>query len=114
MQGFFDSLRVELLDTGVDVLVISPGFVATPIRSRALGPNGRPHGESPRDESRDTMPVDECVRQMVGAMERRDRELVMTARGRLGLWLRLLAPGLVDRLAVRALRERNERTRPPT
>jgi len=107
MQGFFDSLRVELMGAGVDVLVVAPGFVATPIRSRALGPDGKPHGESPRDESRDTMPVDECVRQIVRAMERRDRELVMTAKGKLGLWLKLIAPGFVDRLAVKALEERD-------
>jgi short-subunit dehydrogenase len=107
VQGFFDSLRIELLGTGIDVLVVSPGFVATPIRSRALGPDGKPHGASPRDESRDTMPVEECVRQIVRAMERRDRELVMTARGKLGLWMRLVAPSLVDRLAIRALRERD-------
>ena len=109
MQGFFDSLRVELMGTGVDVLVVSPGFVATPIRSRALGPDGAPTGESPRDESHDTMTVEECVRLIVRAMERRDRELVMTARGRFGLWMRLVAPGFVDRLALKALRERNDR-----
>jgi NAD(P)-dependent dehydrogenase (short-subunit alcohol dehydrogenase family) len=109
VQGFFDSLRVELAETGVDVLVVSPGFVATPIRARALGPDGRPHGESPRDESRDTMSVEECVRLIVGAMERRDRELVMTAKGRLGLWLQLVAPRLVDRMALKALRERDRR-----
>lgn len=109
MQGFFDSLRVELRGTGVDVLVVSPGFVATPIRARALGPDGKPHGESPRDETRGTMPVEECVRQIVRAMEHRDRELVMTLKGRLGLWLQLIAPGLVDAMAVKALRERNSR-----
>jgi NAD(P)-dependent dehydrogenase (short-subunit alcohol dehydrogenase family) len=109
MQGFFDSLRVELMGTGVDVLVVSPGFVATPIRSRAIGPDGKPHGESPRDESRDTMAVDECVRQILGAMQRRDRELVMTAKGRLGLWLKLVAPGFVDRLALKALKERDRK-----
>jgi len=32
MQGFFDTLRIELRGSGVDVLVVSPGFVATDIR----------------------------------------------------------------------------------
>ena len=36
---------------------------------------------------------------MLAAMAARRRELVMTAKGRLGLWLKLLAPGLVDRMA---------------
>ncbi|HZS08800.1 MAG TPA: SDR family oxidoreductase [Blastocatellia bacterium] len=106
MQGFFDSLRIELRGTGVDVLIVSPGFVATDIRARALGGDGRARGESPREEGRDTMSVEECVRLMVGAMERRRRELVMTIRGRLAQWVRLIAPGLVDQIALRAVREK--------
>lgn len=102
MQGFFDTLRIELRSTGVDVLVVSPGFVATDIRQRALGADGKPLGKSPRDESKDTMPVDECVRQIVQAMERRQREQVMTLKGKIAPWVKLLAPGLVERIAARA------------
>src|SRR5688500_18428128 len=106
MQGFFDSLRVELLGTGVDVLVVSPGFVATDIRARALGPDGKPVQVSKRDEGRDTMDVHTCVAQIVRAIERCDRELVMTAQARLGMFLKLVAPRLVDRMALRAMREK--------
>lgn len=108
MQGFFDSLRVELRDTGVDVLVVSPGFVATGIRARALGRDGQSLGVSPRNEATETMPLDVCVDQIVRAMEGRRRELVMTARARFGRWMMLIAPDLVDRLALKALRERNK------
>jgi len=107
MQGFFESLRIELRDSGVDVLIVSPGFVATPIRSRALAADGAPHGDSPRDESRGTMSVQECVRQVVAAMRARRRDLVMTPRARLALWVKLIAPGIVDRIAAKAVRERD-------
>jgi short-subunit dehydrogenase len=106
MQGFFDSLRVELLGSGVDVLVVSPGFVDTPIRSSAVGPDGKPVTQSKRDESGDTMDVHTCVAQIVSAIGRRQRELVMTARGRVGVFLKLVAPGLVDRIALKAIRKR--------
>jgi len=106
MQGFFDSLRVELLGTGVDVLVVSPGFVATPIRSNAVGPDGKSVGRSRRDESQDTMDVQTCVAQIVRAIERRERELVMTAKAKVGLFLKLVAPGLVDRIALKAMKTR--------
>jgi short-subunit dehydrogenase len=100
MQGFFDTLRIELRGTGVDVLVVSPGFVATDIRERALGANGQPLGQSPRDESKGNMLVDECVRQIVWAMERRKREHLMTLKGKVTPWAKLIAPGLVDRIAA--------------
>ncbi|WP_088892447.1 SDR family oxidoreductase [Leptolyngbya ohadii] len=104
MQGFFDTLRIELQGSGVDVLVISPGFVATDIRERALGADGSALGQSPRNESQGTMSVDECVRQIIGAMERRKREHIMTLKGKLIPWGKLIAPGIVDRLAAYAAR----------
>jgi short-subunit dehydrogenase len=108
MQGFFDSLRIELLGTGVDVLVASPGFVRTGIRDRVLGPDGNPLGASPRRESGGaTMSLEECTRILVRAIDRREREVVMTAKARVGMWLKLVAPSAVDRFARKAVRERN-------
>lgn len=107
MQGFFDSIRIELAGQGVDVLVISPGFVATEIRSLGYAADGTPHGQSPRDEAQQTMSVEQCVRIMLRAIERREREVVMTGRAKLGMWLRLVAPGVVDKIAARAVRTRD-------
>jgi short-subunit dehydrogenase len=106
MQGFFDSLRIEVADSGVDVLVVSPGFVATEVRAHAFGGDGKPLGASPRKEDRDTMPLEECIDQMMAAMERRDRELVMTRKARMGLFLKLVAPSLLDRIAAAAIKRR--------
>ncbi|UBF23810.1 SDR family oxidoreductase [Kovacikia minuta CCNUW1] len=104
MHGFFDTLRIELRGTGVDVLVVSPGFVATDIRQRALGSDGKVLGQSPRDENQNTMSTDECVRQIVWAMERRKREHLMTLKGKITPWAKLLIPGLVDKIAAHAAR----------
>src|SRR5690242_18733888 len=94
MTGFFDSLRIELEGSGVSVTMIYPGFVATGIRENATGPDGLPILVSPVREG-EVMGAEECTRRIVLAMERREREVVMTARGRMGLWLKLLAPSLV-------------------
>jgi len=102
MTGFFDSLRIELADSGVAVTMIYPGFVATGIRENATGPDGKPLLVSPVKEG-EVMGVEECARRIARAIERREREVVMTARGKIGLWLKLLAPSLVDRIARRAI-----------
>jgi NAD(P)-dependent dehydrogenase (short-subunit alcohol dehydrogenase family) len=110
MQGFFDSLRIELDGTGVDVLVVSPGFVATDVRAHAFGGDGKPLGESPRrprkEVERGTMSLAECTAQIVAAMAERRRELVMTRQARLGLILKAFAPSLVDRMAAAAIKRR--------
>jgi short-subunit dehydrogenase len=103
--GFFDSLRVELADEGVSVTVVCPDFVVSEIHKRALGPDGRPLGDNPMAHSR-IMSAEECARLMIGAIERRDRLLVTSARGRLARWLKLIAPARIDALAARAIREK--------
>jgi short-subunit dehydrogenase len=102
MAGFFDSLRIELADEGVSVTMIYPGFVATDIRRRAFGPDGRPLGKSPVREA-EVMSVEECARRTVAAAAARRREVVMTARARVGMWLKLISPAVVDRIARRAI-----------
>jgi short-subunit dehydrogenase len=103
MLGFFDSLRVELLGSGVSVTVVCPDFVVSQIHKRAIGPDGRPLGK-PIQESR-IMTAEECARLIVRAMERRQRLAILSLRGRLGRFVRLFAPGLIDRIALRAARE---------
>ena len=101
-SGFLDALRVEAEEQGVAVLVAYPGVVATEIRRRGLNARGEAAGVSGLEE-RGAMPVEECARQIVAAMRARRRELVMTPKGKVGMWLKLIAPGLVDRMARAAL-----------
>ncbi len=101
--GFFDSLRIELRDTGVSVTIIAPDFVRSEIHRRALGPDGRPTGKSPLQESK-IMSAEDCAALTVRAMEKRQRLLITSWRGRLGRIVRMFAPGLIDRIAMRAVR----------
>jgi short-subunit dehydrogenase len=106
MVGFFESLRIELAGTGVDVTIVAPDFVVSEIHRRALGPDGKPLGQTPMRESK-IMTAEECARLIHRAMERRQRLLITSWRGRFGQFARLIVPGLVDRIAARAIRERH-------
>jgi short-subunit dehydrogenase len=102
--GFFDSLRIELLGTGVAVTTIAPDFVRSEIHRRAFGRDGRPTGLSPLQESK-IMSAEECAFLMVGAMKKRQRLLITSWRGRFGRVLRVFFPGLIDRIALKAVAE---------
>ncbi len=104
MTGFFEALRIELAAAGVSVTVAYPGVVATKLRHHGLNARGETAGSSGLDE-RGAMSVEECARLIVDGTETRRREIVMTAKGKLGRWLKLIAPGIVDRLALAALKQ---------
>lgn len=104
MSGFFEALRAEVKEAGVSVTTAYPGVVATRIRYRGFNARGEQAGASALKEEK-AMPVDECARLIVRAMERRQREVVMTAQGKIGRWLKLVAPGLVERMALAAVKD---------
>lgn len=96
--GFLEALRIEAADDGVDVTIVYPGVVQTGIRRHGLNAHGAPAGVSGLAEA-GAMPVDVCARLIIDAIRARRRELVMTPEGKVGLWLKLIAPRLVDRMA---------------
>ena len=104
MTGFFEALRIELAVAGVSVTIAYPGVVATQIRQHGLNAQGLTAGSSGLDE-RGAMSVEDCARLIIDGTGSRRREIVMTAKGRLGRWLKLIAPGIVDRLALAALKQ---------
>jgi short-subunit dehydrogenase len=102
MRGFFDSLRIELEDAGVTVTMVYPGFVATGIRENATGADGKPALIDPVDQA-GVMSVMECAALIVNAIEHRKREEIMTLKGKLGQWLKLIAPSVIDGIARKAV-----------
>jgi short-subunit dehydrogenase len=102
MTGFFEALRVELAPQGVGVTIAYPGVVATEIRRRGFDAAGRPAGVSGLDEG-NAMSVEACAKGILDGVERGKRDIIMEPKGRVGRWLKLLAPGLIDRMALAAL-----------
>ena len=100
--GFFEALRVELQPEGVDVCIVYPGVVATEIRRNGWNAKGETAGSSGLSET-GAMSVEECAGLIVSAMRSRKREEVMSAKGKLGRWLKLIAPAKVDAMARAAL-----------
>lgn len=104
MTGFFEALRAELRSSGVSVTIAYPGAVATQLRHRGYDAQGRMGGADGLKED-DAMSVEECARLIVAAVERRQRDVVMTTKGKIGRFLKLVAPGVVERMALDAVKE---------
>jgi len=98
IRGFLDTVRIENLRKGLHVLVAAPGFTASEVRKFALTNDGSEQGESPRNEGK-MMSAEDCARQIIHAIEKRKRELILTfTEGKLTVFLGKFFPSLLDRL----------------
>jgi short-subunit dehydrogenase len=97
MNGFMESLRTELLHSGVHVMVACPGFTTSNIRVAALSKDGAAHGETSMEEGK-MMTSEAVAEQIVNGIRAKKRTLVMTGQGKLTVWLNKLLPALADKL----------------
>ncbi|UPT65753.1 MAG: SDR family oxidoreductase [Sphingobacteriales bacterium JAD_PAG50586_3] len=106
MNGFLESLRIENLNKGINVLTVCPGFTASNIRNVALGKDGKAQGESPRDEQKMMQP-EEVAKHMVKAILKRKKLIVLTIQGKLTVLLNKLFPAWVDKLTLKEMAKEN-------
>ncbi len=97
LQGWLESIRTELMDDGVNVLWVCPGFTSSNIRQAALTEKGEQQGESPMDEGK-LMSAEECANHILHAVERRKRTLVLTFTGKRTVFMNKFFPAWTDKL----------------
>jgi short-subunit dehydrogenase len=101
MHGFYDSLRMELYQHGVSCTVVCPSWVATEFHEAQVNKDGVPRGARGRIYyTKKTMTADRCAQIILDAAFNRRREVLM-APGPIAVWLKVLAPGFVDWLAIK-------------
>lgn len=104
LNGFLESLRTELLNTGVHVLTACPGFTASNIRQRSLTLDGSSQGASPREEEK-MMSAEECAAHIYRATVKRKRTLILTMQGKLAVFLNKWWPSLADRMVYSVMKK---------
>jgi short-subunit dehydrogenase len=97
MNGWLEALRTELLDSGVNVMWVCPGFTTSNIRNAALNRKGEAQGESPLDEDK-LMSSEECAEHIADAITKRKRTIVLTGQGKQTVFLNRFFPAMADKL----------------
>jgi short-subunit dehydrogenase len=105
LNGFFDSLRIELASSGVTITSVYPGFVATGAHERIPGPDGKPLGKTHIIDYKKVLTTEKCVERIVKEMSKHKREVLFSNRIRLGLWIKLISPKFLDNVAARAIKK---------
>jgi NAD(P)-dependent dehydrogenase (short-subunit alcohol dehydrogenase family) len=97
LQGWLEAIKTEVVEKGVHVMWVSPGFTASNIRNSALNHRGLAQGESPLDEQT-LMDAATCAGIIVKAIAKRKRTVVMTFQGKQTVFLNKFFPSLADKL----------------
>lgn len=97
VRGFLDTVRIEHLKDGLNVLVFAPGYTASNVRNAALTADGSAQGETPLDEGK-LMSAEECAAHLARALERRRSRVTLTPLGKLTVLFHRIFPRLTDRL----------------
>jgi len=97
LHGWMESIKTELMESGVHVMWVCPGFTASNIRNAALTNEGKEQGSSPIDEG-SIMTAMECGKRILTALEKKKRTIVMTFTGKRAVFMNKFFPALTDKL----------------
>jgi short-subunit dehydrogenase len=99
LQGLSDALRMELAGTGVRVSVVCPGYTATEFGDRVID-----HGAVRSRPRGGVMSAGEVAEEIFDCARKPRREIVLTGKGRLVVFLQRFAPAVADWVIGRAVR----------
>ncbi|MCI1779257.1 MAG: SDR family oxidoreductase [Bacteroidales bacterium] len=97
IYGFLDTLRIEHIHDGLNVMIFAPGFTSSNIRRTALTADGSEQGKTPLKEDK-IMSAESVARKLVKAVKKRKSQVVLTPVGHATVILNKFFPRLVDRL----------------
>jgi len=102
LDGFLNTLRMENIKKGLNVLLVHPGFTSSNIRKSALTHSGMTQNETPRDEKK-MMSSERVARSIAEATRKRYRDLILTNQGKLVVWLYNISPSITDRIILKEM-----------
>ena len=100
IRGFLDTLRIEHLKDGLNVLVFAPGYTSSMVRRNALTADGSAQGETPLDESR-LMSAEDVAVKLAKALYHRRSQVSLSFLGKLTIFAHRRFPRFTDRMTYR-------------
>ncbi|MEZ0538757.1 SDR family oxidoreductase [Fibrella arboris] len=102
LHGYFDALRAEVAAAGLQVTMVCPGYIRTPISTSALTAQGGNYGKSDKHQEQG-MPANKCASKMLTAVAAGREEVYIGGSELFGIYLKRFFPALLARI----LRNRN-------
>lgn len=103
LNGFSESLRVELAPHGIDVILFSPGRVDTGIATRS-----NKYGGGQQSDEGPSLSPEQAAQKIIEASKNRKRETLLSFRAKLAFHLNYWFPSLLDSLLTRVTKKKLE------
>lgn len=97
LHGFFDAVRAEHYKDNINVTMICPGFIHTPITLSALTADGSPLQKMDEAQYKGK-PADWCARKIVAAIEKKKEEVYIGGREVFAVYVKRFFPSLFSKL----------------
>lgn len=107
LHGLFTSLRSEVRNRGVHIMIVCPGFIRTNLQKRALGCDGTVTDHPQSRLGAQGTPEAAATAIYHGAVREKNL-LVLTPVGKLAYWISRIAPSLYERIMAAGLRSELE------
>lgn len=104
LHGYYDCMRMEVEKYGIQITLLTPGFIASAISVHALDASGKATGEMDNNQAQG-MSTTECAARILQGVAAGKTEFGIGGKELLGLKLRRFAPALFERM----LRKRSAR-----
>ncbi len=95
LHGFFDSLRAEVADDNIKVLMVCPGFIKTNISVNALNAAGNQTGKMDKNQETGMLPS-VLANKILKAVAAGKQEIYVGGKERLILYIKRFFPALVN------------------
>ncbi len=97
LHGFFESLRMEVFNDNVKVLIVCPGKIRTNISINAITGDGGKHNTM--DESTDSgLSAEACAEKIVNALEKNKEEIFIGGKELRAVWMKRMFPKLFSKM----------------
>lgn len=101
LHGWFDCLRQEVYDHQIDVSLVCPGFVKTNVTVNALTADGEKYNQVD-DALKKAMRPEEFAKRLLPKLAKRKEEIVIGGTEILAVYLKRLAPSLLNKILKRS------------
>jgi short-subunit dehydrogenase len=100
IHGFMESIRIENMRSGIQVLILAASFTSSNIRKSALDAHGNMQGETPREEEKLTSP-ERVAKNLLRSIRKKKRTRIMSLEGQLMVFFQRIIPFATDLVIYR-------------